>query len=192
MDNKENNITTDKPLLTSTNLKTSTITFYSKISSTQMNSNNESSTINDKNNNIPIITSLIQNQNPTISNSINLYKQNITISYASNSNSTQENSYKEYNNKTLNDIISSNTTNNQNSTKLILPETVNIPLINNLRTIFNETKHKIHVLTNNDRKEILHGQKVIDNIIVNDKKEKDKGFKKLLDFVNILNIKFLP
>ena len=130
MDNKENNITTDKPLLTSTNLKTSTITFYSKISSTQMNSNNESSTINDKNNNIPIITSLIQNQNPTISNSINLYKQNITISYASNSNSTQENSYKEYNNKTLNDIISSNTTNNQNSTKLILPETVNIPLIN--------------------------------------------------------------
>jgi hypothetical protein len=130
MENKENNITTDKPLLTSTNLQTSTITFKSNISSTQMNSNNESSIINDKNNAFPIITSLIQNQNPTILNSINLYKQNITISYASNSNSTPEKSNKEYNKKTLKDIISSNTTNNQNSTKPFLSETVNIPLIN--------------------------------------------------------------
>jgi hypothetical protein len=130
MENKENNITTDKPLLTSTNLQMSTITFFSNTTSTKIDSNNESSTIKDKNNTIPIITSLIQNQNPTILNSINLYKQNITISYASDSNSSLGKSYQEYSNKTLNDIISSNTTNNQKSTKPFLPETVNIPLIN--------------------------------------------------------------
>ena len=130
MENKVNNITIDKPLLTSTNLQMSTITFFTNTTSTKINSNNESSTIKYKNNTIPIITSLIQNQNPTILNSINLYKQNITISYASNSNSSQEKSYQEYNNKTLNEIITSNTTNNQNSTKPFLSEIVNIPLIN--------------------------------------------------------------
>jgi hypothetical protein len=130
MENKVNNITIDKPLLTSTNLQMSTITFFTNTTSTKINSNNESSTIKYKNNTIPIIPSLIQNQNPTILNSINLYKQNITISYASNSNSSQEKSYQEYNNKTLNEIITSNTTNNQNSTKPFLSEIVNIPLIN--------------------------------------------------------------
>ena len=130
MENKINNITTNKPLLTSTNLQMSTITFFTNTTSTKINSNNESSTIKYKNNTIPIIPSLIQNQNPTILNSINLYKQNITISYASNSNSSQEKSYQEYNNKTLNEIITSNTTNNQNSTKPFLSEIVNIPLIN--------------------------------------------------------------
>ena len=63
-----------------------------------------------------------------------------------------------------------------------------IPLKNNLRTIFNETKYKIHVLTKNVGKEILHSQKVIDNIIVYDKKGKNKGFKNLSYFVNILKI----
>ena len=121
MENKENNITTDKPLLTSTNLQMSTITFFNDTSSTQLNLTNESSTINDKNNTFTIITSLIENQNPTILNSINLYKQNISISNTSNSNSIPEKSNKDYNKQTLNDIISSNMTDNQN---------FNIPLIN--------------------------------------------------------------
>jgi hypothetical protein len=130
MENKENNITTDKPLLTSTNLQMSTITFFNDTSSTQLNLNNESSTINDKNNTFTIITSLIENQNPTILNSINLYKQNISISNTSNSNSIPEKSNKDYNKQTLNDIISSNMTDNQNNSKPFLSETVNIPLIN--------------------------------------------------------------
>jgi hypothetical protein len=130
MENKENNITTDKPLLTSTNLQMSTITFFNDTSSTQLNLNNESSTINDKNNTFTIITSLIENQNPTILNSINLYKQNISISNTSNSNSIPEKSSKDYNKQTLNDIISSNMTDNQNNSKPFLSETVNIPLIN--------------------------------------------------------------
>lgn len=130
MENKENNITTDKPLLTSTNLQMSTITFFNDTSSTQLNLNNESSTINDKNNTFTIITSLIENQNPTILNSINLYKQNISISNTSNSNSIPEKSNKDYNKQTLNDIISSNMTDNQNNSNPFLSETVNIPLIN--------------------------------------------------------------
>lgn len=130
MENKENNITTDKPLLTSTNLQMSTITFFNDTSSTQLNLNNESSTINDKNNTFTIITSLIENQNPTILNTINLYKQNISISNTSNSNSIPEKSNKDYNKQTLNDIISSNMTDNQNNSKPFLSETVNIPLIN--------------------------------------------------------------
>ena len=130
MENKENNITTDKPLLTSTNLQMSTITFFNDTSSTQLNLNNESSTINDKNNTFTIITSLIENQNPTILNSINLYKQNISISNTSNSNSIPEKSNKDYNKQILNDIISSNMTDNQNNSKPFLSETVNIPLIN--------------------------------------------------------------
>ena len=130
MENKENNITTDKPLLTSTNLQMSTITFFNDTSSTQLNLNNESSTINDKNNTFTIITSLIENQNPTILNSINLYKQNISLSNTSNSNSIPEKSNKDYNKQTLNDIISSNMTDNQNNSKPFLSETVNIPLIN--------------------------------------------------------------
>ena len=130
MENKENNNTNDKPLLTSINFQMSNVPFLNNMSSTQISLNNESSTINDKNNTISIITSLIQNQNPTILNSINLYKQNISLSNASNINSTPEKSNKEYNNKTLNDIISSNKTNNQNQTKPLLSETINIPLIN--------------------------------------------------------------
>ena len=129
MENKENNITSDKALLTSTKFHMSTTTFFSK-TSTQINSNNESSKINDKNNTITITTSLIQNQNPTIINSLNLNKQNITILNVSNSKSTPGKSNKEYNNKTLNDIISSNMTDNQNNSKPFLSETVNIPLIN--------------------------------------------------------------
>ena len=130
MENKENNNTNDKPLLTSTNFQMSNDPFLNNMRSTQISLNNESSTINDKNNTISIITSLIQNQNPTILNSINLYKQNISLSNASNINSNPEKSNKEYNNKTLNDIISSNKTNNQNQTKPLLSETINIPLIN--------------------------------------------------------------
>ena len=130
MENKENNITSDKALLTSTKFHMSTTTFFNNSSSTQINSNNESSKINDKNNTITITTSLIQNQNPTILNSLNLNKQNITILNVSNSKSTPGKSNKEYNNKTLNDIISSNKTNNQNQSKPFLSKTVNIPLIN--------------------------------------------------------------
>ena len=130
MENKENNNTTNKSLLTSTNFQMSNVPFLNNMSTAQISLNNESSTINDKSNTITIITSLIQNQKPTILNSINLYNQNITISNETNSNSNPEKSNKEYNNKTLNDIISSNKTNNQNQTKPLLSETINIPLIN--------------------------------------------------------------
>lgn len=130
MENKENNITTDKPLLTSTNFQMSTNPFLNNLNATPINLKNESSEINDKNNTITIITSLIENQNPTILNRINLYKQNITISNSSNSNSNPKKSYKESNNKNLNDIISSNKTNSKNHTKPFLSETINIPLIN--------------------------------------------------------------
>ena len=130
MENKENNITTDKPLLTSTNFQMSTNPFLNNLNATPINLKNESSEINDKNNTITIITSLIENQNPTILNRINLYKQNITTSNSSNSNSNPKKSYKESNNKNLNDIISSNKTNSKNHTKPFLSETINIPLIN--------------------------------------------------------------
>lgn len=130
MENKENNITTDKPLLTSTNFQMSTNPFLNNLNATPINLKNESSEINDKNNTITIITSLIENQNPTILNSINLYKQNITISNSSNSNSNSKKSYKENSNKNLNEIISSNKTNSKNHTKPFLSETINIPLIN--------------------------------------------------------------
>lgn len=130
MENKENNITTDKPLLTSTNFQMSTNPFLNNLNATPINLKNESSEINDKNNTITIITSLIENQNPTILNSINLYKQNITISNSSNSNSNPKKSYKENRNKNLNEIISSNKTNSKNHTKPFLSETINIPLIN--------------------------------------------------------------
>jgi len=130
MENKENNITTDKPLLTSTNFQMSTNPFLNNLNATPINLKNESSEINDKNNTIAIITSLIENQNPTILNSINLYKQNITISNSSNSNSNPKKSYKENRNKNLNEIISSNKTNSKNHTKPFLSETINIPLIN--------------------------------------------------------------
>jgi len=130
MENKENNITIDKPLLTSTNFQMSTNPFLNNLNATPINLKNESSEINDKNNTITIITSLIENQNPTILNRINLYKQNITTSNSSNSNSNPKKSYKESNNKNLNDIISSNKTNSKNHTKPFLSETINIPLIN--------------------------------------------------------------
>jgi len=130
MENKENNITIDKPLLTSTNFQMSTNPFLNNLNATPINLKNESSEINDKNNTIAIITSLIENQNPTILNSINLYKQNITISNSSNSNSNPKKSYKENRNKNLNEIISSNKTNSKNHTKPFLSETINIPLIN--------------------------------------------------------------
>ena len=130
MENKENNITTDKPLLTSTNFQMSTNPFLNNLNATPINLKNESAEINDKNNTITIITSLIENQNPTILNSINLYKQNITISNSSNSNSNPKKSYKENRNKNLNEIISSNKTNSKNHTKPFLSETINIPLIN--------------------------------------------------------------
>lgn len=130
MENKENNITIDKPLLTSTNFQMSTNPFLNNLNATPINLKNESAEINDKNNTITIITSLIENQNPTILNSINLYKQNITISNSSNSNSNPKKSYKENRNKNLNEIISSNKTNSKNHTKPFLSETINIPLIN--------------------------------------------------------------
>ena len=133
MENKEKNITvTDKALFTSTNFLRSNISFLNN-TSTQINANNGSNTINDKNNTITIITSLIENQNQTLLNSINLYKQNITRSNASTSDSIPQKSLKEYNkynNKTLKDILSSNMTNKQNNSKPFLSETVNIPLIN--------------------------------------------------------------
>lgn len=81
----------------------------------------------------------------------------------------------------------------ENDKKILIVQTaflgdivLTIPLINNIKTIFPD--RKIFVLTTPVGKEILEGQKSIDEILVYDKKNKDKGFCKFLDFVNILKI----
>ncbi len=61
-----------------------------------------------------------------------------------------------------------------------------IPLINNVKKMFFSSK--IYVLTTPIGQKILKYQKVVDNILVYDKKGKDKGFFKFLDFVNILKV----
>lgn len=63
---------------------------------------------------------------------------------------------------------------------------LSIPLINNIKNVFKNSK--IYVLTTPIGYEILKYQKTIENILVYDKKGKDKGLSKFLDFVNILKV----